>query len=149
RGFPRLTLEMMYEIVRACAQTVAKDQNPPYFRTPSFKDAGVQITGIIKAAELPTNVPSWRTAQGRLSRRLRMKIFDNPKAAELNYDAMTRPGQVSIVDLSDTDSPLVNNLVIAELLRGVLEQQEANYRATAERGAELRRVMIVIEEAHE
>ena len=33
-----------------------------------------------------------------------------------------------MIDLSDTDSPQVNNLVIADLLRGVQIQQEENVR---------------------
>lgn len=43
----------------------------------------------------------------------------------------------------------MNNLVIAELLRGVLEQQNVNYEASQSEGAEMRRVVVVIEEAHE
>jgi DNA helicase HerA-like ATPase len=56
---------------------------------------------------------------------------------------------VSIIDLSDTDSPQLNNLVIAELLRGVAKQQNANYRRAEEQGTKPPRTMIVIEEAHE
>jgi DNA helicase HerA-like ATPase len=51
--------------------------------------------------------------------------------------------------LSDTDSPQVNNLVIAELLRGVQEQQERGYKAAVEAGSVPTRVVVFIEEAHE
>ena len=46
----------------------------------------------------------------------------------LNYSEMLQPGRVSIIDLSDTDSPLVNNLVIAQLLRGVQNRQNECYK---------------------
>src|SRR6266567_1001963 len=77
-----------------------------------------------------------------------LKIFDNEEAGPLNYKDLTAPGSVSIIDLSDTDSPQINNLVIAEFLRGLLEAQNENYRE-AEEGSPQRRTMIIIEEAHE
>jgi DNA helicase HerA-like ATPase len=83
-----------------------------------------------------------------LSRLLRLKIFDNPAAPPPKYETMTHPGHVTIIDLNDTDSPQVNNLVIAEILRGLQAQQEENYQAS-EQGAPIRKVVIIIEEAHE
>jgi len=64
---------------------------------------------------------------------------------------LTLPGQVSIIDLSDTDSPQINNFVIAEFLRGLLEAQNENYRETTAANSETAqcRTMIIIEEAHE
>jgi len=56
---------------------------------------------------------------------------------------------VTIVDLSDIDSPQINNLVIAELLRGLQINQNENYRYTEENKEKQRRVMVIIEEAHE
>ena len=57
---------------------------------------------------------------------------------------------MSIIDLSDTDSPQINNFVIAEFLRGLLEAQNENYRETTAHGDSVqRRTMIIIEEAHE
>lgn len=149
KGYPYLTLSMMYDIVRACAHVVAEEPEFPYFQTKAFFTEREKVMAAIKAAELPGHVGSWRIVQGRLSRLLRLKIFDNPTVAPLDYEWLTRPGQVAIVDLSDTDSPQVNNLVIAELLRGVLRQQEENYCRAEETGEAMRRVMIVIEEAHE
>src|SRR5262249_32849367 len=74
---------------------------------------------------------------------------DNPKAAPLNCGVLTKSGQVTIIDLSDTDSPQINNLVIAELLRGLQNAQNENYRRAEEGEEAQRRVMVVIEEAHE
>jgi len=58
---------------------------------------------------------------------------------------------VSIIDLSDTDSPQINNFVIAEFLRGLLEAQNENYRESTAANSETAqcRTMIIIEEAHE
>lgn len=50
------------------------------------------------------------------------EIFDNPDAKPLDYKQLTTPGQVAIIDLSDTDSPRINNLVIAGNLRGIQQQ---------------------------
>src|SRR5947209_14736825 len=79
---------------------------------------------------------------------IRIKIFDNPQAGPPNYKDLTQPGVVSIIDLSDTDSPQINNLAIAEFLRGLMVAQNENYHE-AEKGAVQRRTMVIIEEAHE
>jgi DNA helicase HerA-like ATPase len=62
---------------------------------------------------------------------------------------MLQPGVVNIIDLSDTDSPQVRNLVISEMLRGIQGQQEANYQAAVARGGDPTPTMVLIEEAHE
>src|SRR5690606_24581713 len=92
---------------------------------------------------------SWFKVLGALNRLQRLRIFDNPEAKALDFNVLTEPGRVSIIDLGDTDSPQVNDLVIAELLRGVLEQQDATYEAAQKKGGVMRRVVVVIEEAHE
>jgi uncharacterized protein len=98
---------------------------------------------------LPGYVGSWRKVQGRLGWLRRLGIFDNSNSEKPNYDQMTQPGQVTIIDLNDTDSSQINNLVIAEILRGVRLQQDENYEASQSKKASLRKVVIVIEEAHE
>lgn len=152
RGFPRLTLQRMYDIVRLCADTVSGEEADTYLHTPEFRANRAPITKIIKGAKLPSNVWSWRKVQGSLSRLLRLGIFDNPVGSS-DYNQMTQPGRVTIIDLSDTDSPQVNNLVISEILRGLHEKQDENYKASESKdgkpGAPIRKVMIVIEEAHE
>lgn len=148
-GYPRLTLEMMYDIVRACAHVVADEPDYPYFRTKKFFTARDSIMRTIRASNLPGHVWSWRKVQGSLSRLLRLGIFDNEETESPDYESMTKPGNVTIVDLNDTDSPQVNNLVIAELLRGLRAQQEKNYQDATENDGEIRKVVIVVEEAHE
>ncbi len=156
RGYPRISLKLMYDVVRACAMRVAKelrdDDNKLNFRVRTeflLKDKGQKFLQLIERVDLPTNVGSWRTVQGRLSQLLRLKIFDNPKAKPLNYQEITTSGRVSIIDLSDTDSPQSNNLVIAELLRGVMDRQDQNYKQMQTNNGQLHKVMVIIEEAHE
>lgn len=149
RGFPRMTLQNIYDIVRACADVAANENaSDTYFGTPEYNRSRERVFTMVKEAR-PLHERSWRKVQGSLGRLLRLKIFDNLSCGLPNYEAMTRPGQVTVVDLSDTDSPQVNNLVISEILRGLRLQQEANYKTSEDSNQPLRRVMIVIEEAHE
>jgi hypothetical protein len=149
RGYPRMTLQHMYDIVRLCADKVAGEEEETPIRTPAFRAERKRIIEIIKEAKLPSHVWSWRKVQGSLSRLLRLGIFDNESVSPPDYAAMTRPGRVTVIDLSDTDSPQVNNLVISEVLRGLHEQQNENYKTSEATGGQPRRVAVVIEEAHE
>ena len=54
-----------------------------------------------------------------------------------------------MIDLSDTDSPQINNLLIADMLRNIQRQQEENFRKAAEEGKRPDPVVVIIEEAHE
>ena len=94
---------------------------------PCSADALIQLLRQVAAI-------SWRALQGRLGRIKRLKIFDSTDAPALKYETMLQPGGVSILDLSDTDSPQIRNLVIAELLRGVQAQQEINYKSAVANG---------------
>ncbi len=147
RGYPRLTLQRMYDIVRMCADIVG-GEGKTNLRSPEFRSNHDRMREIVKQSKLESNQWSWRKVQGSLGRLLRLGIFDNDEVELPDYQTMTQPGRVTIIDLSDTDSPQINNLVIAEVLRGLRLQQEQNYRIH-EKGGPLRRVMIVIEEAHE
>src|SRR6266496_2177876 len=125
RGYYKMNVEHMYDVVRACADLVAGEKlegNAPdakenfrfRFRSPEIYKSASIVTSILKAEkrDLPTNVGSWRVVLGRLSQLIRMKIFDNKDAGPLTYADLTLPGHVSIIDLSDTDSPQINNLII-------------------------------------
>jgi hypothetical protein len=81
---------------------------------------------------------------------MRLNVFDHRKARPLDYRSLLTPGHVSIFDLSDTDSPLLNNLVIADLLRGAQRKQDENYQASqSPQGPALTKTLIIVEEAHE
>lgn len=92
---------------------------------------------------------SWKTLDNKLKRLRRLKIFDFGAQPGVNYGSMLTPGRVSVVDLSDTDSPQLNNLVIADILRGLQETQEARYQKANEQDQSVTPVLIIIEEAHE
>ncbi len=108
-----------------------------------------KLKAAIGATSVPPNKFSWWALQGKLGKIHRLGIFDSKQAGPLDYAAMLQPGRVSILDLSDTDSPQINNLVIAELLRGVRLQQEENYQAALKKKAQPTPTLVFIEEAHE
>ncbi|CAN96313.1 hypothetical protein sce6146 [Sorangium cellulosum So ce56] len=101
------------------------------------------------AAHLIKNEISWKALAGKLHRLQRLGIFDVPGIAGADYASMLTPGRVSVIDLSDTDSPQLNNLVIADLLRGLQDVQEVRYKRAAASGEPVVPSLIIIEEAHE
>ncbi len=119
--------------------------------SPQLKGNEVEVLKVVDAEkDLPTNVFSWRALQGLLSRFVRLKIFDNTEEGvePIDFNNLTTPGNVTIIDLSDTDSPAIRNLVIADLLRGLMEQQNSHYGSGKET-KDAPKVMVILEEAHE
>jgi uncharacterized protein len=150
-GYPRLTLAGMYDVVSLCGMKVGKEDLTTYrFREPRFIHHATEVFQVINANEkdLPTNVASWRAIRGLLSRFLRLQIFDNPNASTFNFKDLTTPGKVTIVDLHDTDSPAIRNLVIADLLSGLMDEQNQAH-SPGSTNNEDKKVMVVLEEAHE
>ncbi|MEI7687375.1 MAG: ATP-binding protein, partial [Planctomycetota bacterium] len=93
---------------------------------------------------------------GKLARLARLGVFDVLNgAAPLNYKNLLHPGQVSIIDLSDSGMTELNSIVIADLLAGVQAEQDKLYTAheNARKCGDLTtshpRTLILIEEAHE
>ncbi len=159
-GYPKMTVEHMYDVVRACGELAAGEKElddfaaaDHRFYSRDFRQRRGEVVGVLKRenTEQLTHPTSWRVIQGKLGQLIRLKIFDNPLGVPLTYKNLTLPGHVSIIDLSDTDSPQINNFVIAEFLRGLLEAQNENYRETTAANSETAqcRTMIIIEEAHE
>ena len=164
-GYPRMTLAMLRDVVQVCAERA--DRGPK----PSRKaDAGEEVDGVgsgrplhsrelrgeaarvgraVGAASVPGHFASWLAVLGKLNHVARLKVFDHADAAPLDAGALTAPGRVSVIDLSDTDSPAVNNLVIAGVLRQVQRQQEADFDAATAAGRAPSPTVVVIEEAHE
>lgn len=100
-------------------------------------------------AQSSRNVISWKALASKLQRLRRLNIFDMGATEGVRYDTMLSPGRVSVIDLSDTESPQLNNLVIADILRGIQERQETSYEKAHREGKEVTPVLIIIEEAHE
>jgi len=101
------------------------------------------------ATQRATSEISWKALAGKLHRLRRLGIFDVGNAAAVDYASMLTPGRVSVIDLSDTDSPQLNNLVIADILKGIQETQEERYQKAAADGTPVVPTLIIIEEAHE
>ena len=159
-GYPRMRLEYLDDVIQMCALSVKKDSEAPYLRSATFRNRKEEFKKAFEKVKgtLSPNFASWFGLLSRVRRLGRMGVFDvtslasrpSEKVASLDFAELTRPGNVAIFDLSDTDSPQINNLVIAEILRGVHEQQDLNFKLLeSKRISEPRRTMIVIEEAHE
>ena len=118
-------------------------------RSASFRGKEGRVKQRIVTAQAPKIQSSWKSLAGKLWRLHRLQVFDNPKAPSLDYAGLLRAGGVSVIDLSDTDSPEVKNLLIADLLRHIQRQQEENVRKAIEEGKPPVPVAIIIEEAHE
>ena len=150
-GYPRMRLDHVLDVVQLMHACQAKE-DPADVRLLSadFSSRAAQVIAKVKEANTKTShVLSWRGLLGRLWRLRRLAVFDQPNAAPVDCQALLTPGRVSIFDLSDTDSPTLNNLVIADILRLVQRAQEDADRAAEQAGTEPTKALIVIEEAHE
>jgi DNA helicase HerA-like ATPase len=176
RGYPRMMLSLLMDVVGACLARAEKgpkdsrakkgkddeegDEAPAAFdfRTPQLRtpDGKAKLATRVNAANPPGNAISWRAVLGRLARLNRTKVFhDDGGKPPMTYTNLLKPGTVSVIDLSDSGHSELNNLVISDILRGVQDDQEKAYttfeaaRAKGDEAAEPPRVLIVIEEAHE
>jgi DNA helicase HerA-like ATPase len=166
RGYPRLTLRIMMDVVGACLtvadRKAARDQDESVTFTPRTHElATPNGTGILRrkifSGPRPDSAVSWRSLLGRLARLERLKVFDCTSEAgkPLYYAALLKPGTVSVIDLSDATASELTNIVIADLLRGVQGAQDEAYQAFEKRKKESpeapapTRVLVIIEEAHE
>ena len=164
-GYPRLELRFLMDVIGGAKLLVEKGEKEnfrpshPALQSDTEKEKLLnRVRSVVKSDNSP---PSWRVLLGRLASVARLKVFDRGRDGQglqgqpLNFEKLLRPGAVSVIDLSDTGSPVVTNLVIADLLRGIQEAQDEAYAAfeAARRRGEDRetptRALIVIEEAHE
>jgi DNA helicase HerA-like ATPase len=174
-GIPRMTLTHLLDVVRfyihelqhnkgaankgkgkqaEAEETFEVEVEPVVLYAPEFQQNRPKLAQRIRK-EGTDNEASWLALFGRLNRLNRLKVFDRTtdesaqRIAPLEYQKMLKPGQVYIVDLSDTGSPDLNNLVITEILRGIQGAQDAAYERYEKQGEPLTKVMLIIEEAHE
>lgn len=134
------------ESTEESAAEEAPSQGPQLFS--EFKEHRHRVLARVHE-QSSRNEVSWKVLFGRLLRLRRLKIFDVGAAPGVDYDSMLTPGRVSVIDLSDTDSPQLNNLVIADILRGLQERQEERYQRAQEQNRPVDPALIIIEEAHE
>lgn len=152
RGWPRMKLSHLLDVVGLCKAKVAKVPFTPFndvFKTP---DAEQKLKTHLDAKQMPGIVSSWGKLLSMLWRLNRLGVFDRTANGVKfpDYAAMLRPGRVSVIDLSDAGMTELSNIAIADLMRGIQEAQEAAYRKF-EKGEAPKppRVLVVIEEAHE
>jgi DNA helicase HerA-like ATPase len=169
RGYPRLTLSFLIDVAGACLAKVEKPSREgkrgegeakpfhPYNERLATPEGLRSLQTRLHAMDIPEQAVSWRALLGRLWRLHRLKVFYNEAGGvePMKYAELIRPGHVSVVDLSDSGASELNNLVIADLLRGLQEVQDDAYqryeqtRAKDPAAPPPTRVLIVIEEAHE
>jgi predicted house-cleaning noncanonical NTP pyrophosphatase (MazG superfamily) len=172
RGYPRLTLSIMMDVVAAClkvaespkgsSRSKEKEAEPAVEFAPF--DARLKSSrGLdslrtrIYSGPRPDQPVSWRALLGRLARLNRLKVFDvtDDGASPVIYKNLLTPGAFSVVDLSDSGASGLNNIVIADLLHGIQAEQDEKYQTyeAARRHGEPTtapsRTLVIIEEAHE
>jgi DNA helicase HerA-like ATPase len=183
RGYPRMTLSLLIEVVQACLARADRpasrestrggrksspdlwtdgEEEPPTGYQPRHPQLATHegrgaLQKRVHAANPPGHVISWRALLGRLSRLARLGVFHDEtvelrpvKAPPLKYKELLRAGSLSVIDLSEQSMSELNNIVIADLLRGLQETQDELYAAHERgEGEAPARVLVVIEEAHE
>ena len=147
-GYPRMTIMYLIDIASFLLASVAKSVYDP--RTPQFQDekARSRIEARVHAVST-SHETSWKALLGKLWRLQRMNVFDNADGKPIRFNEIIAPGRTAIVDLSDSDSTIINNLVISYILRGIQQAQETAYEQAAREGKSPTPIMIIIEEAHE
>lgn len=147
-GYPKMTLSHLIDMAGFFLAQISKADPAPF--NDAFKVDPAQNMIIQRVAQVQTNNEiSWKALLGKLWRLKRTGVFDSAAAMPMPFGSLIRTGVVSIIDLSDTDSTVINNLVISNLLRGIQLEQEAAYEKVSRTNQEPTPVMIIIEEAHE
>lgn len=160
RGWPRMTLSFLLDVVSSCLAAVNKTTYEPWNAVLRSEAGRATLAKHIKPKDMQGHAESWGKVKSLLWRLHRLKVFDRHlagrgRALPLKYHELIEPGRVSVVDLSDAGMSELANLAIADLLRGVQGAQEQAYiryeKAKADGGTPPLppRVLLVIEEAHE
>lgn len=147
-GYPDITLTLLIDVAGLILNEIAKDTTS-IIRNEFMKN-NEKVNQIIQIiAKTTDNESSWKALLSKLWQLDRTKIFDNKKGKEIPFKELIAPGKLSIIDLSDSDSTLINNIVIANLLKGIQQAQEEAYNRAVQEGKQPTPVSIIIEEAHE
>lgn len=178
RGYPRMTLGILMDVVEACLARADSGGSPKRGKRGQAEDddegddcggyvprrkplntpaGAAAVRKRVHAANPPKNAISWRGLLGRLGRLSRLNVFYDEESGPppVKYPTLLKSGQLSVFDLSDSGYSELNNLVIADLLRGIQAAQDEAYEKfeKAKRDGQSAetppRVLIVIEEAHE
>jgi DNA helicase HerA-like ATPase len=147
-GYPEMELLLLLDVVQGFLHAAEKGEGDPNYYHPRIKGRADALKKRIPPAK-SDSVQSWRVLRSRLWRLHHLRVFDQRDVPPLDAAALIAPGRVSIVDLSDSDSPQLNNLAIASLLRNIQRAQEAAYDAATRGGRDPVKTLVIIEEAHE
>lgn len=147
-GYPMMTLSYLIDIANFFLSSLTHNEFIPFNEGFKSEQARKVIEKRINVVQTNNEI-SWKALLGKLWRLKRLDIFDNPKAKPIPFDKLISPNRSLIIDLSDTDSTIVNNLVISDILRGIQNAQEVAYQKSEQEGQPPTPIMIVIEEAHE
>lgn len=145
-GWPNITLSILIDVAGMILDRLNGKPLNPFNKI--FKENLSKVEPRINAVDTSHEI-SWGALLSKLWQLSRAKVFDDPGAQTIPFDELIKPGTLTIVDLSDSDSTIVNNIVIANLLKGVQKAQEDAYELALERGESPTPVSIIIEEAHE
>lgn len=151
-GYPRMTLALMIDVISACIAHIRKGETNYWASELLLRDrdgARDKLKAIVEAQDIEKIPSSWLKVASLLWRMNRLKIFDRGDAPHLDVAAMLKPGRITIIDLSDLDSPVLRNLAIAQVLRQLQTEQERAYEVAATNGGTPTPVNLIIEEAHE
>jgi len=152
RGYPRLRLSFLLDVVAVCKAIVTKSTPKiynPVLKSPEGQEA---LRNRLDVKQMPGVASSWGKLNSLLWRLHKLRVFDRHGAgsAFLSYRDLLQPGRVSVIDLSDAGLSELSNIAVADVLRGIQESQETAYRDFEAGKAEAPpRVLLVIEEAHE
>jgi hypothetical protein len=156
RGWPRMALQMLIDVISGCiahAEDKMGSWLGPWPRGPfaNARDDIIQAIGRYRPEGNPT---SWKALSAKLWRIRRADLFTDVPARQLRIGDLLHPSQISIIDLKNMDSPLLRNIVIAQVLRGIQVEQDAlysRYEATLREGREASMTFttVFVEEAHE
>lgn len=145
-GWPNITLSLLIDIAGLLYAKVARSTPDPFNYV--IKNNMDTIQRRIDAVQTD-NEQSWLALLSKLWQLHRTNVFDSKGAKPIPFDELIKPGQLTMIDLSDSDSTTVNNIVIANLLRGIQLNQEESYDAAIKNYTNPTPVSIIIEEAHE
>src|SRR5207245_1161381 len=87
-GYPRMRLANLYDVVALIHAAVGKeDPGGVYLRSHEFGEEQKKqiLLRVQTAAKDASNVLSWRALLGKLSRLMRLNVFDHPKARPVDY----------------------------------------------------------------
>lgn len=152
-GFPGLTLSFFIDVATYIHGTVSKFPTAkPLWNKDLNSDAAKREMDILIGAfgyDKDKSPTSWQILKSRLWELQRMKVFDVPRSKPLNYSTLLKPNHVSVVDMSDIESPDVRNIMISSFLKGIQRAQEDAFNEAIKKGEKPTPTVIFIEEAHE